>query len=523
MAKYYVPGFDPVWGEFTKIKEGFEKLPQPGGDKGNKLVKFSADGMALETKSVDETVNEGIDAVDDASVGDNDLLTFVKVDGQNKSLKKQSKMAFQGGLRLNATQLNAGELDEARLPAASAESKGAIKIAEAEDMETGTDDTLAATPARVRAQVGAKVDSREKTAGSATGVRRFSPRDVKDMVAAHAEPSIPAATAAAPGKVALASAEEVKAGTDSAKAVTAAGLQSRIGTAEGNLAALNASGKLDPQRFMFVEDSMPSGATEGAFWLQSTTGRLRQYLKNKRLFLFSTETDANSLTVLRTDGTIDEGAGQDFRGFASNYAEYKSLVVTDTKVYILRSDNSRVDVYNFDDLSSDTPVAIPSLPGNGLPKAMAVRNNRIYIVGTTSGQNPSPWMRVTDLAGARQATEEFTPPAIGDDGMAATAGRLRFVVSGTVQSYDLSGNRQMSEEFGLHANNADPHGVEFVTDEKRVYVYDDDDTRLYVYDLAGARQEGEEIDTSSFVSGHESGAIGYLSTSPVWRPVGAAR
>ena len=538
MSSFYKPGTDPVWREFGDIKKAFDKFPQLGEGHNNRLVKFSADGMAIETRSLAETVNDGIDEVADAEIGADDIITFVKQEGTGKSMKKLPMSGFQGAIRVSADQVNDGQFDEARLPAATRQRKGAMKIALAADMETGTDDTLAVTPARVRSQVGIKVSGTEKTVGSIARVRRFSPKDVKDMVAAHAEPSIPVATADAPGKVSLATDDEVLAGTDSAKAITAAGLQSRIGSAEGRLAALDANGRfeagripnlgadkigsgmLDPQRFMYMQDTMPSAASEGAFWVQSTTGRLRQYLKNKRLFLFSSSTEENSLTVVRTDGTIDEDAGHDFRGFAADYTEYTSLVVTDTKVYILRSDRSSVQVYNYEDLSLDTSFEIPSPPSGAQPSAMAVRSDRIYIVGDTSGDN-APWMRVTALDGTRQATEEFTPPAVAEDGMAATPDRLRFVVSGTVRSYDLSGTRQTAEEFDLHADNADPHGVELVADENRVYVYDDDDTRLFVYDLGGNRQQDEEIDTAGFVSGHETGAIGYLSTSPVWRQVGA--
>ena len=536
---YYTPRQqDPVWLEFGEIEKGFQKLPQPGEDKINKLVKFSADGMALESKSVDETVNEGIDAVDDAEIGPDDIVTFIKRDGAAKSLKKLPLSGFQGAMQLRAEQVNSGLLDDQRLPAATRQKKGALRIARAADMETGTDDTMAATPARVRAQVGAKVSAGEKRAATITTVRRFSPKDVKDMVGAHAEEAIPAATAAAPGKVALATPAEVREGTDEAKAVTAAGLQSRIGAGEGQLAALDAdgwfdadrvpdlgaekigSGVLDPQRFMHVQDAMPDAPAEGAFWLQSTTGRLRQYLKNKRLFLFSSATDSNDLTVLRTDGTVDEATGRDFSGFASRVANYKSLVVTDTRVYILRSDRHEVHVYDLDDLSLETTFGIPERPSGAQPKAMAVRGERVYIVGTTAGP-PAPWMRVTDLTGARQAEEEFAPPAVEDDGMAATPERLRFVVEGTVRSYDLSGSRQAAEEFDLHADNANPHGVEIVGNEDRAYVYDDDATRLFVYDLGGNRQQDEEIDTSGFVTGRESGAIGYLSTAPVWQKIGA--
>ena len=416
--------------------------------------------MALESKSVDETVNEGINAVDDAEIGADDIITFVKDDGNGRSLKKQSMSGFQGAIRLSAEQLNAGQLDEARLPGATRQKKGAIRIALAADMEAGTDDTLAVTPARVRAQVGAKVAGGEKTDGTMTSVRRYSPRDVKDMVATHAGPSIPAASTAARGTVWLANEAEVQAGTDAGKAVTAAGLQSRIGAAEGQLAVLNPagefeanripalsaakidSGMLDPQRFMYVQDATPGEATEGTFWLRGTTGRLRQYLKYKRLFLFSSLSGADSLTVVRLDGTVDEATGRDFGSFSSEYNEYKSLAVTDTRVYILRSDRGEVDVYNLDDLSLDTSFAIPAPPTGHLPKGMAVGSDRVYIVGHTAGTN-APWMRVTDLAGTRQA----------------------------------------SEEFNLDAANADPQGVEVVADENRAYVYDDDGTQVYVYDL----------------------------------------
>ena len=68
------------------------------------------------------------------------------------------------------------------LPVASTTAQGIIEIATGTEADTGTDATRAMTPSTVRRQTGGRVSAAERTAGSSTGVRRFSPSDVKSMV-----------------------------------------------------------------------------------------------------------------------------------------------------------------------------------------------------------------------------------------------------------------------------------------------------------------------------------------------------
>ena len=69
---------------------------------------------------------------------------------------------------------------------ASTTVKGILEIATDSEVDTGTDTERAVTPAGVRRATGAEVSSSEKTAGTETSVRRFSPKDVHDMIDTHA-------------------------------------------------------------------------------------------------------------------------------------------------------------------------------------------------------------------------------------------------------------------------------------------------------------------------------------------------
>ena len=62
---------------------------------------------------------------------------------------------------------------------------GAIQIATAAIVETGTNDTYAITSARLRVQVGNRVTTGERTATSGGGLRRFYTTDIREMVKAH--------------------------------------------------------------------------------------------------------------------------------------------------------------------------------------------------------------------------------------------------------------------------------------------------------------------------------------------------
>jgi len=74
----------------------------------------------------------------------------------------------------------------ATLPDASESTKGKIEIADEDEADDGSDDSRAMTPAKVRRVTGARVSDDEKTAGTETAVRRFSPDDVADMIDRHA-------------------------------------------------------------------------------------------------------------------------------------------------------------------------------------------------------------------------------------------------------------------------------------------------------------------------------------------------
>ena len=71
------------------------------------------------------------------------------------------------------------------LPAATTSQLGLIEVATATEATTGTDSARAITAAGVTAVVGNQVSDAERTAGTATTVRRFSPADIRAMVLAH--------------------------------------------------------------------------------------------------------------------------------------------------------------------------------------------------------------------------------------------------------------------------------------------------------------------------------------------------
>ena len=71
-------------------------------------------------------------------------------------------------------------------PAANETRRGLIEVATSTEGDTGTDTARAMTPAGVRRQTGAQVSSAERTAGTETSVRRFSPADVAAMAGVHA-------------------------------------------------------------------------------------------------------------------------------------------------------------------------------------------------------------------------------------------------------------------------------------------------------------------------------------------------
>ena len=72
-----------------------------------------------------------------------------------------------------------------KVKAATATVSGIVELATNSEVDAGTDTVRAVTPAGVRRATGAQVSGDEKTAGTETGVRRFSPKDVHDMVDSH--------------------------------------------------------------------------------------------------------------------------------------------------------------------------------------------------------------------------------------------------------------------------------------------------------------------------------------------------
>ena len=94
--------------------------------------------------------------------------------------------AIQGLFSGNYNDLTNKPSIPAAVSDASTTVKGKIEIATNTEVDTGTDTSRAVTPAGTRRATGAQISSAEKTAGSATTVRRFSPKDVHDMIDTHA-------------------------------------------------------------------------------------------------------------------------------------------------------------------------------------------------------------------------------------------------------------------------------------------------------------------------------------------------
>ena len=84
------------------------------------------------------------------------------------------------------SQIPASIARDTELPAnASTSARGIVELATNSEAATGTDTDRAMTPSRTRHVTGAQVSSAERTAGTATSVRRFSPADVASMIGTH--------------------------------------------------------------------------------------------------------------------------------------------------------------------------------------------------------------------------------------------------------------------------------------------------------------------------------------------------
>ena len=81
--------------------------------------------------------------------------------------------------------------DDSDLPHATQAARGILRLANAEDTADGTNEVDALTPARLREQVGARVSQLERKSINVTGVRRFSPEDIRFMVRYFSRPTNP--------------------------------------------------------------------------------------------------------------------------------------------------------------------------------------------------------------------------------------------------------------------------------------------------------------------------------------------
>ena len=115
--------------------------------------------------------------------------------------------------------------------------------------------------------------------------------------------------------------------------------------------------------------------------------------------------------------------------------------------------------------------------------------SRVYVANAIAPTS----IQVYDLSGNRQTSEEFTVVAMLPYGLAVTATRVyvaNSVVPDSIQVYDLSGNRQTSEEFTIATTT--PQGLAVTA--TRVYVANSVvPDSIQVYDLSGNRQTSEEF------------------------------
>ena len=123
----------------------------------------------------------------------------------------------------------------------------------------------------------------------------------------------------------------------------------------------------------------------------------------------------------------------------------------------------------------------------------ALGMSRVYVANDAAPES----IQVYDLSGNRQTSEEFPVATANPFGLAVTATRVYVAnaAADSIQVYDLSGNRQTSEEFPVATMS--PRGLSVTA--TRVYVANSTPPRsIQVYDLSGNRQTSEEfpVDTT---------------------------
>ena len=239
-----------------------------------RTVKLNADATGFLGDTVDAPPAKATNADVDAETDDAKFVTVAKL--------------FRGVAR--------------KVRAATKTIAGIVELASNAELDAGTDDVKAVTPAGARRITGAKVSPAERTAGTESGVRRFSPEDVKSMVDSHAPSGgttlqkatdsdvdaetndtkyvtvaniyraiarkVRAATKTVAGILEIATNAELDAGTDDAKAVTPAGLR-RVTGPEASAAEIQAGTESAVRRMSpadlkaAVEEHAPAGTIGG--------------------------------------------------------------------------------------------------------------------------------------------------------------------------------------------------------------------------------------------------------------------
>lgn len=163
-------------------------IPGGGEDGGRGQTNLSIGDRTSTTLEIDS--DTGTDAIVPAAT---DSLAGLMTGTEHQKLGNIETGATRDQTGDEIITLLEAETDDDRLaysaikdvPTATVDEQGIIQIASIAEEDVGETDNKASTPAGVHHVVGPVVTTDEKTAGTATTVRRYSPADIFDMVANH--------------------------------------------------------------------------------------------------------------------------------------------------------------------------------------------------------------------------------------------------------------------------------------------------------------------------------------------------
>ena len=205
--------------------------------------------------------------------------------------------------------------------------------------------------------------------------------------------------------------------------------------------------------------------------------------------IYVTDSVDGTLFVYDHSGVRQDGSGTTTDEEFVITADATGLSHTSTRLYILYRSGLRI--YSYAGVRQNTQeFALHS--DNSSPSGIFVTSTRIYI-----GDSGDDRIYVYDHDGNRQSSEEWNIPNTNISGLASDG--TSFFVSGHNSNTLVTYSNSTESLFDLHSSNSNPEA--FAVSSDRFYVYDSGLNRMFSYDEDGDRQNSEEFNLSSVISG----------------------